>query len=447
VEQEQFPHIFSFVSGKGGVGKTCLAANFAWLVSKSRKALLLDLDLQNQGATGLFAKWIDRDRIGVLESLLDKTAVSQAISDVAVVSENLLFMPAASFANASSPGMIADLATTEDFTERLSFLLDQLRQTAKCDVIIVDCHGGLDYLSLTAHRLSDRTIVVTEPDTVTFNGTLELLSFYTGAKATRQSYSDGETYRPAPQFIVNRIPPKYTFDDLDRVYRNILVKYGTEFNVTPEVLCYIPVENFLSDSFGEYPFCAELAPNSVFSKKIHLMVFKLVHGVLSDNKIFRKFQSSRFTRRVERCLVSNSERNIQLIVRTFVLFNILFTAYCFLIVPAVLLFEPHRLRSEAWLSALKSPFVLIPAAILSCWILVTLFRALWGAGRYYADQYRFRRLLWTRGSRRPTLAERALLLRLLFLRSVIPIPLVFVGMFILELVVIVPLGLLTHWKF
>jgi len=47
------PLVVSFVSGKGGVGKTMLAVAFARQLSKKGKTLLLDLDYFNRGLTGL----------------------------------------------------------------------------------------------------------------------------------------------------------------------------------------------------------------------------------------------------------------------------------------------------------------------------------------------------------------------------------------------------------
>src|SRR4051794_39865113 len=49
------PQKIAFASGKGGVGKTLLAANFARLASTRLRCVLLDLDLQNQGSSGLLS--------------------------------------------------------------------------------------------------------------------------------------------------------------------------------------------------------------------------------------------------------------------------------------------------------------------------------------------------------------------------------------------------------
>ena len=53
------PLTVSFVSGKGGVGKTSLAANFALMARELAKTVFIDLDFQNQGATGLLTLFFE----------------------------------------------------------------------------------------------------------------------------------------------------------------------------------------------------------------------------------------------------------------------------------------------------------------------------------------------------------------------------------------------------
>ena len=95
------------------------------------------------------------------------------------------------------------------------------------EIIVLDCHGGVDLVSFSAFRLSDVTLVITEADSVTFGGTLELLDFYKEQLANpgeiptlvanseepnqnSQGYLK-ESENKNVRFIVNRLPSKYKF--------------------------------------------------------------------------------------------------------------------------------------------------------------------------------------------------------------------------------------------
>jgi cellulose biosynthesis protein BcsQ len=440
LEREKRAQIISFVSGKGGVGKTSLAANFAWMSAKNRKTILLDVDLQNQGATGLFAKWVRGNNMGALELILDSTRLPQVMSSLVEVSKNCLFLPAASVVSPPSGFLLASTTTTPDLTKQLALLLRELEEKTQCELFVLDCHGGLDYLSLAAHRLSDRTLVVTEADTVTFNGTLELLSFYTGmpiaALPGTDRRPDAEPHTKS-QLIVNRLSTKYKFADLDAVYGALLLKHGDNFDLSSEVLCYIPEEDFVAESFGEYPFCAELAPNSVFAKKVCLMEFELTgeRSKGGNERISRKMRSEKFRKRVKRCLISDENKNTQLMVTCFALFTCILTIYCILVTPLIVIVNVGQ--PPSWLVAIaKSLLFQLPVGILLFWIMITLLRAIWGATRYYSDKYAFKRSLWTVRGAKPTLGERVLLARLQILRVCLFIACLFIGLFVLEIPVL-----------
>ncbi len=86
--------VLAFVSGKGGVGKTTLSTNAAWLLSRAEKSVMLvDLDLQNHGATGLFESQFDLTGSDVFALLR-----ADDLSDVKVpanhVAPNLYMLPA-----------------------------------------------------------------------------------------------------------------------------------------------------------------------------------------------------------------------------------------------------------------------------------------------------------------------------------------------------------------
>jgi cellulose biosynthesis protein BcsQ len=90
-------HRISFVSGKGGVGKTSLAVNFAWICSHFAKTLLVDLDFQNQGATGLLCSYLPGDCKGAVDHLLKPGRLEAA--DFVKLDPDLYFIPAVPLKN------------------------------------------------------------------------------------------------------------------------------------------------------------------------------------------------------------------------------------------------------------------------------------------------------------------------------------------------------------
>ena len=72
-------NIIGLVSGKGGVGKTFVAANLAYCASLGkRKILLIDLDIENQGLTGLFAEYLPAPQRGAYDAVFGSGGLEAA---------------------------------------------------------------------------------------------------------------------------------------------------------------------------------------------------------------------------------------------------------------------------------------------------------------------------------------------------------------------------------
>lgn len=154
-ERKRMPRVVTFSSGKGGVGKSCLAANLAALNARAGlRTLLVDGDF------GLASLDI---MLGVqagatFEQVLDGCARPQ--DAVVGVERNLWLLPASS-------GLLALQSASLDTRERLANLFSNLPWDI--DLVFVDVGAGIQSNVLAMHSpLFASAIVVTpEPTSIT----------------------------------------------------------------------------------------------------------------------------------------------------------------------------------------------------------------------------------------------------------------------------------------
>jgi cellulose biosynthesis protein BcsQ len=284
------PKCISFVSGKGGVGKTFVAANFAFCCSLSMKVLLLDCDFQNQGLTGLFAGYLTRSMTGAYDWLLGEQRLSA--TDFIEIRPNLCFLPA-----------FSDMRRQEiDWASHRKYaIVNRFRSVIKeavgqlgIDLVILDCHGGLDELSFASHVASDLTIIVTEADRVTFNGTLELLEFYLGGRqmmAKEVQYArcvgtddlaiDREVTPTHFVFLFNRIVNRLDYNLFAKKIQEEFIKNIPDLRKSVFDTVFLPSDSLAVRSFSEYPFFIEIVPETMLAKKIAIL-FKSLFPDMSE---------------------------------------------------------------------------------------------------------------------------------------------------------------------
>ena len=119
-------------------------------------------------------------------------------------------------------------------------------------MIIIDCYGGIDSLTIAATGIAGDTIIVNEPDVITFSGTLLLYNYIS------------DTYRnaakkPKIHFVINRITSRYSYKFLSGEYS----KHLSGLAISKSILAYLPYDKLLFENFGDYPFFTELLPKSL----------------------------------------------------------------------------------------------------------------------------------------------------------------------------------------
>ena len=425
----------AFVSGKGGVGKTMLAINFAWVCSQFAKTAVVDLDFQNQGSTGLFTPHIKPGQGNALRAI--KGPGDDGSQELNKVAERFYFLPAVSWEQRPSQEEITQHVNNGGFQNNLATFIRQLNLRQAFEIVILDCHGGVDAVSLAAFQSCNYTLMVTEADSVTFMGTLELLSYYETKSVEKHSMitpneppshqqgvpigtTDRTESSPSIKVIVNRLPGKYRFKDLELIYQRYMAKKLGIFSRDKSVFCYIPSEELLAESFGEYPFHVKLGPKSIFSKKIHYMVYSLLKGIYdtpSDYKPLTKFQKHRYMRKIERLVISNEFKNTGYILRFFAWASTLF-------VIAIPIFIPLAYKGEKgdW-GLLNHPLFLFLLGVIGGAAMWYFLRAIFSLMFLYRDKYKFQKALFRAVSSKLTFWQRFSLSKLLIMRigtSILP---------------------------
>ena len=259
-------------SGKGGVGKTTLALNIARQLSLAGcRTLIVDFDIHNKGTTGLFLDRLSEASPSILDVVrksngfapetLESIASETELIQLADKEELFLFP-------ATRP---RELIRWEQFVEDVPQMVEffrgffrRLGEQYGLDVVVIDCYGGIDTLTVAATGVADDTIIVNEPNIITFSGTLMLYSHLA------QVYQ-GEERAPRIHFVINRVTARYGYRFLEAEYKKHLAPLG----VDRAILAYFPFDKLILETFGDSPFYTELLPKSLVTRKIRLLIATL----------------------------------------------------------------------------------------------------------------------------------------------------------------------------
>jgi cellulose biosynthesis protein BcsQ len=275
------PPIVSFVSGKGGVGKSSLALSLAYEMSQYARILFVDLDYFNSGATGLLMESID------LPSEIQGTSMVKFITDHEAVRENPPYaFPLQSnsrFFFSPSPDYDGELwqrLGTLDILQvrdRLTAGISSLSMAIHAEVVVIDAHGGPDVLSLVAASVSNRTVVVTEPDKITIHGTLNFL-------LALNEFAKRYSFHGSIDLLFNRISRAFDYQTVESVFRIICDGFTKTEPISANLNQESPIAAFPFDAnifehYGKSPFVSELLPESLFAKKIEALATDLFHNM------------------------------------------------------------------------------------------------------------------------------------------------------------------------
>ena len=368
--------VIAFTSGKGGCGKTTLAVNFANVVSQSKsRVLIIDMDMANRGCTGLFSRQTKtpHSSLTVTRILRDDWHTDQQTRrSILEVKDNLFLMPASSAGE--DVWTLPEDTNLADFVEDLHSKIQKAIEDNEIDCVVLDCFCGIDKLTTASAAVADHTLIVNEPDIITFTGAIHLLNHL-------QCEFQQLSHQPNLHFVVNRVKSTYTVAQLNELYENNLKTVIAD----RIILCYFPYHERIFMTFGTYPFISDLLPRSLFTRKLELLTYLLFKGT-NDKLLKPRVQhlSKRKVRTIYYQSIDASAVDSDYLV--FKLSNYAILLGLWLIVGFVLLRLVPLTPFAAWF------FVLVLGASLTTFTTTSLIYGFWLAARlnFSLAEFRYR---------------------------------------------------------
>ena len=157
-----------------------------------------------------------------------------------------------------------------DLVSALSSVLEYLAEEANCKAIVIDCHGGPDNLSFAACHASDYSLLVSEPDRITFYGTLHFVRQI--EQSALELAESNPTAKPDIRLVFNKVVPAFSLRYLTRFYNlNLRQMFGNH-----PLLALFPMELYLTKEFEKTPFLTDVYPFSMLERKTEVMVLDLL---------------------------------------------------------------------------------------------------------------------------------------------------------------------------
>ena len=235
-----------------------LAVAFAHELSQANKTLILDLDFFNRGLTGLLRsgrKVSVVKKPGFLET--DDGADRGGCWELVEVAANIQHLRYPDLSDEEI--RLLETQTVEEISQGLCEYLRYLSEVSGATLLVLDCHGGPDHLSFAACGVADISILVSEPDKITFYGTMHFV---------RQLESVCPREIADRLYLVfNKVVPAFSVTYLTRFYDRTV----REIFAGKPLLSIIPLEVYLTKEFEKTPFLTEVYPYSALARKMRLL--------------------------------------------------------------------------------------------------------------------------------------------------------------------------------
>ncbi len=249
-------NFLAITSGKGGVGKTNIVANLAYILANefNKKILAFDADLGLGNLNVLLG-------IKTKYTLRDVIEYGFPIKNIIINYKGFDILPG-----------LSDITGIDEVKEDdVNFLLFQLKDICKdYDLILIDTSAGIGKDVISFIAASNKTTVITTPEPT----------------ALADAYA-----------LIKKLYIDYGYKNFDLIFN--MVRSSQEFTESVNKLSYVCQRylNFIPSLLGSLPFTlklrecvkkrqliAEVYPNSEFSLKLKNIAAKILNLKIENNK-------------------------------------------------------------------------------------------------------------------------------------------------------------------
>ena len=245
--RQQGIRVISVTSGKGGVGKTNISANLAYLLSRrNKKALVLDADA---GLANIDVILGINSQYNLYHVLKGEKSLSEAVIEGP---GGIMILPSAS----GIPEM-TDLSRGQKLT-----LIDELNALNEAlDFMIIDTGAGISSNVMYFNMVAKEIIVVTSPEPTALTDAYALIKVLYQRHAKKR-------FRLLVNMVRNPSEAKEIYERLSQATDHFL-------NLTIEYLGYVLLDEKVRDAIRQQKAFAEVYPNTPATKCLAKIADKL----------------------------------------------------------------------------------------------------------------------------------------------------------------------------
>jgi cellulose biosynthesis protein BcsQ len=175
----------TLLSGKGGSGKTVIALSMCKVLTEAGcKVLLVDCDTSTHGATYFFEADLPLQPDTVFTSLADLVADAPRTGEVLRTRVGFWFIP--STLNPAEEQEQDSRYSNEEYIDNAFRAIDELCVKLDIGVVIFDCQAGYSAIAREAAHVSQSSLIVLEPDSVS-SAALRVLYLQIGSALKRSN--------------------------------------------------------------------------------------------------------------------------------------------------------------------------------------------------------------------------------------------------------------------